>query len=426
MSKAIGIFFILLCLSSCDSKNDFAEPVKNYFLKYYGKEGLHNAADFIINNDGTFLILGTSEVIVTKGTNLGRQIYVAKVDAAGNVMWEYSYGGVNDEVAKDIELTASGELLVLANEFVTPLDQDIKLFLLNPNGATKPMDSVTYGIDPGLSDYAISVTELTSGFLVCGSKDTKSSDAPDIQDDIHVLFTKDLTVVPDATFSQVYGPGNFDVAVKAYPYQSSIFIFGYTNAVNPGDPNQSFNYWIYKVNSFGVSQNELRIGSPLDDEKVCTVSLSPPASGDGFLLTGAAKTSANVNNPYFLKLNKDLTFTLTDVQFQSRLTDDLGDLGTNLEKISSYASISSGYLVLATQKKPNGSADLYLTKIDNRGQLLWSEPVILGGAGDDFAATVSELPDGHIMVNGTMTVGGPTGQQKIVLMKLNSSGKLSN
>ena len=62
---------------------------------------------------------------------------------------------------------------------------------------------------------------------------------------------------------------------------------------------------------------------------------------------------------------------------------------------------------------------------------LWgntAEPnfVSFGGDGDDTAAAVAELPDGHIMVLGTMQLGNPPAQFKITLIKLNSNGKFAD
>jgi hypothetical protein len=37
---------------------------------------------------------------------------------------------------------------------------------------------------------------------------------------------------------------------------------------------------------------------------------------------------------------------------------------------------------------------------------------------------VYELPDGRILVFGTMTIGGAVGQKKIALIKVNQDGRL--
>jgi hypothetical protein len=54
--------------------------------------------------------------------------------------------------------------------------------------------------------------------------------------------------------------------------------------------------------------------------------------------------------------------------------------------------------------------------------LFWRE---FGGVGDDFVGAVTELPNGRILIIGTMTLGGVEGQTKIALLKLNPEGRLA-
>ena len=57
---------------------------------------------------------------------------------------------------------------------------------------------------------------------------------------------------------------------------------------------------------------------------------------------------------------------------------------------------------------------------------VWASPVIFGGQGDDFAGAVRELPDGKIVVFGTMSIGQPNGEDKMVLIKVNKDGQFAD
>ena len=75
----------------------------------------------------------------------------------------------------------------------------------------------------------------------------------------------------------------------------------------------------------------------------------------------------------------------------------------------------------------NDENDISLIKLSNTLLKEWQAPIFFGGVGDDFAGSVMELPDGKILVIGTMTLGGELkGQTKMVLIKLNSNGRLAN
>ena len=56
------------------------------------------------------------------------------------------------------------------------------------------------------------------------------------------------------------------------------------------------------------------------------------------------------------------------------------------------------------------------------GGLEWSDPVIFGGLNDDYIGAVKELPDGKIVLLGTMSLGNEA-QKKMVLIKVNKDGK---
>ncbi len=95
------------------------------------------------------------------------------------------------------------------------------------------------------------------------------------------------------------------------------------------------------------------------------------------------------------------------------------------ERLNSfYNLLENDYLILATQQlNSNLAEDLSLFKLDREIQPVWG-PEVLGGESFDEAGAVLQLPDGKIMVLGTMTVGGLNGQKKMALLKLNDKGKL--
>jgi hypothetical protein len=95
--------------------------------------------------------------------------------------------------------------------------------------------------------------------------------------------------------------------------------------------------------------------------------------------------------------------------------------------VSTKNLLSQEFMLLTNDNTvSNVDMNLALTKLTrNSLTKAWQVPLIFGGESDDFAGSVSELPDGRILVVGTMTVGGLSGQKKMVLMKLNAEGKLT-
>jgi len=151
-----------LFLFTCDTKNNIDPVFKNYFIKYYGEDGNHEAKDFIINDDGTVIIVGT----VTFGqTVLTKRVYIVKTDLEGNELWNKTLGSDFNEEAADIEPIVggpdAGNFLILSN-FDKATDQtNIRLTVINSSG-----DSLrSFNYAQYLSLRGKSVTSTTSGVM---------------------------------------------------------------------------------------------------------------------------------------------------------------------------------------------------------------------------------------------------------------------
>jgi hypothetical protein len=107
------------------------------------------------------------------------------------------------------------------------------------------------------------------------------------------------------------------------------------------------------------------------------------------------------------------------------LSFELGDLSAEAipyRKVSVFSLQQSGYLVAANNVS-SGNSDIVLMKLNVDGSEAWTVPVTLGGQGDDSQSALYELPDGRILVFGTMQIGDDR-QSKMALIKLNSDGRL--
>lgn len=109
-------FFILLISGNCL----FAQyPLPGIqWQKYLGGSGIDKPADIIINPDGTSIVVGSSksndgDVTGHHGTTATSDAWVVKLDTAGNIIWQHSYGGsADDGFSKIIATTDNGYLCV--------------------------------------------------------------------------------------------------------------------------------------------------------------------------------------------------------------------------------------------------------------------------------------------------------------------------
>lgn len=435
--RNVFLFLVFISLlASCDTKGSFDQPDENYFLKYFGNEGDQQGVDFVVNPDGTFILLGNSRI----KPDTTQQIYVAKSDAKGKVIWEKTFGGNFDEEAKDIELLADGSLIVLANSEIAKGNRDVYLLKMTQEG------DIIKTVKKGLKKYngedadedASTISITSKGFIVSGSTNAVSVDAStglpapsDVTDAMHLLFRSDLTWVDDltglwksrTTFASFSFIGE-EKAIKVFEFNSNTFyVMAYTNTDPSGNKSVSdFNFVIYGLNGFGDAYSNRLFTDDPGDEKLSDCSISPSQSGAGYRLSGISKSSSGTKI-YMVQLQQQLSFVKSDFFNPTKLGEEI-DLGSSALQIThNYSSPLAGSYI--TTEKLNGtSTDIFLTKRDNRGQEVFSE--VLGGIGDDLSGSVMELPDGRIAMIGTMTLGGVVnGQKKIVFMKLNPGGKLA-
>ena len=81
------------------------------WTRYYGLPDSDEFADAFVYRD-TIYVAGTERVPVPNTTYFRDQIYVAKLDTSGAVLWEDTYGGTNRHFANKIMMTGEGDLLV--------------------------------------------------------------------------------------------------------------------------------------------------------------------------------------------------------------------------------------------------------------------------------------------------------------------------
>lgn len=420
-----------LCLWSCDNTSTIEDPSNSFFIKFYGADGDQTGNDLVVLPDGSIMMFGT-----TRPTGKKSQWYLVKLDANGHILKELTYGGPYDEEARDIELTADGRLVVVGNSYTANGDRDILLMTLTLDGAK--IDSTLVGYknkaNQATDEDALSVSLTNDGFIVAGStsntdlKPTGSTPVNDTRDALHARFFNNLTVYPP-TWTLTQGPGTVDVAVKVIQISSSQFyLFGYSNSLVPGHPTNDVNYWVFPLGPNGDANNQvLFIGNPNTDELLSSVAIAPAQTGDGYILSGITYTTpgtTNAGDVYIARLRKSLVFNALDNQTSPKsLSLNLGNGLPN--NTSTYASRQSGFYVLTDERSFNDNQNWLLTKW-NTDVTTAFQPIVFGGEGLDDCGKVEELPDGRLLILGTMRTGKPdAGEMKMTLIKVNSDGKLA-
>lgn len=431
----ITIILILCLLLGCDTERNIPPLDDDIFLKFYGMEGEQTGVDFVLTTDNTIVMVGNSRLNPTTS----QMIYVVKVDLRGNVIWENMIGlSDKNNTVKDIELHPDGRLIIAGETEMAPGNRDVFVKILNDSG--NELDSIRYGLNKYLAsggdEEVNSITIISqglthpAGFIVSGSTTDIPFDAlkpDDIKDGLILrLLDSPLTEISTPNWRSKGEDNSEDVVVRVIQEDNNTYYgFGYTNRET--DTSKDFKYWIFKLNDAGGELNNgVKLGLPTEDEKLRTVvDVNTTDLFDrGFLLGGVAIDNSGQKRSFFVKLKRTIVFGTPSATDAKQVYSF--PLGTSqIEKMNGFYNLSNNdFHILATQNLNSTLAeDFSLFKLDREIQPVWG-PEVFGGKSTDEPGAVLQLPDGKIMVIGTMMVGDLSGQKKMALMKLNDKGKL--
>jgi len=435
------LFMVVAIAWGCDTTSNTPDPSKHFFIRYYGSDGDQKSVDMVANADGTFMLLGNSVI------NGESQIYLLKVNADGIIVWEKTYGGPNNEIAKDIEQTADGNYIILADYQSPAVGTDILLMSVDQNG--NQQDSTTFSYSGVSDEIGVSVTQLLNatspaGFIVAGNTNYDSipgdngADGFEKSTAIFIRFNADFSLAGDewnnhsGALEDDYCTKVFQVGDLTDPDSDPFVFFGYTNS-NPNIP--SFNFWATGLTrggdgaSLDIDAKGVIPGSPVGTDEILgsVTSIVSTAGFNNYLLCGISSSLSGGNDEIFLAKLNTSNLTVDGVLAPKVININLGDISsgaTNLQKVTAYPSKNLGYLI-AANSIASGNSDIILTKVGVDGNPVWTSPIVLGGPNNDFESAIYELPDRRIIVFGTMELGDE-GQAKLAFMKLNSNGEFND
>ncbi|MDV3308413.1 MAG: hypothetical protein LOY03_06315 [Cyclobacteriaceae bacterium] len=422
-----SVVLMTLTLASCDTENNLDPVYEDYFVRLFGDEGYQEGVDLVVEEaTETVLLLGT-----TTEPDGSRRVFLVKADWAGNLIWQRKLGGPDDE-ARDIEPANNGGYIILTQskdpQSADPTE-NVKLLLVTAEG--EKTDSVVFG-SPVLEgvDYGIenpnTVTTLEDGYLVTGSLEYTTTEADGGLKRVSYMklrFTNDLEW--DEEF--LYYNSQAEVASGVRSVRTGgdhIYLLGSDNKLYRTENGTNHNFWL-----FGFDNNGLPVGNkdaPLSEDRqgmdeflqaVC------PSFGEGFFLVGTQRDPSGRQDIYVSHVANDNGALLPSGQGNRVLPSDGVNRLINPVSVCRAMRGQQGYLILGTEGDV-GTRNMWLCKVSISGETVyWSSSFGAGDRNDDRAGAVAELPDGHILVVGTINVG--VSNLKMGFFKLNAAGRFA-
>jgi hypothetical protein len=407
-------------LYSCDTSSNVESPYSKYFLRYYGGDGYQTAADILPIGDGTYFLLGTTSSFDNLVEQSDSRIYLAKVDQFGTLIEEFYLGNPGD-IAKDIEPTIDNNFIILVDHLSSPTNRDIKLIKINVSG--EKLDSAVYGSAGYENGKSVTVLK-DGGMIVTGATEYDTTillnpgNPDDLSDIFHYRCDSNLNF-DDSNWYEQDGSGTIDFGVKSFEGSGEFYVFGSSNQFHQGNPEGKINLYYSSLDAGGVIKNYNFLGDFQLDTESAFVDEMPEEVGGGYFVVASKLYPTGASSLHGVRLRSALVFSSNDEIWDRELPIEARNLAGVSGAAVKYGV--QGYLILGTETAQDGTRNIWLTKIDLNGNVLWSR-VFGSPEEDDFGAAVLETSDGRILVLGTVNL--INGQSKLTLLKLNALGQL--
>lgn len=415
------ILIILILFVSCDTENSIDPDYEDYYVRFFGDQGNQEGVDLIVDeSEQTVVLLGTT---TEPGTSVKR-IFLVKSDWEGNLIWKKKLGGPYD-VAKDIEFSNDGGFIILSessNDIQQSQGLGVKLILANLDG--EKLDSTTFNspqegnVFP--SDYPKTVTPVDDGYIVTGSTEFGTDWADpdrnnDVTDILHLKYFDNLQIDVDYGFYQHRADN--DLGLKTVKVGNDFYTFGSTRKSENEITNDDYN-----IECFSSNGNVLLFGNDQSGQDEIVNSICSTFSS-GYFLAGTYSNGPGTRDIY-IGYTHEVNGKLEKAEGEGIIKIPLN---TNRmitpTSVCQSKSSQSGYIIVGTEGE-DLEHNIWLCKVSEvGGKVLWSSVFGAGDRNDDRAGAVVELPDGKILVVGTVNLG--VNNLKMGLFKLNNKGQFA-
>lgn len=366
-----------------------AQVPATLWSRTFGGSNIDIGHDVQQTRDGGFIVTGYTR---SYGTMSGRNVWLLKVNAAGNQEWNRAIGGNADEEGHAVQQTIDGGYLIagFTRSFGAGLN-DVYLIKTDTGGNTQW--SWTFG--GAQDDEAYDVLETTDGgYLIAGVTSSFAAGGRDVW-----LIKTDAAGIEQ--WRRSLGALSSDGARSIRPTSDGGYILtGWTFSYGPGALG---NAWLVKTDNAGNIVWHRAFGGTDADRGY---SVQQTTDG-GYILAGyTASIGAGLDDMLLIK---------TDSAGNDQWTRTFGgsgrDYGHSVQQTTDGGYIVAGY----TLSSGAGGDDFWLVKTDGNGNLVWSSTY--GGSSSDVAYAVRQTDDGGYIATGH-TLSSGSGVHDVWLLRL--------
>jgi uncharacterized delta-60 repeat protein len=361
--------------------------------KTYGGTGKDMATTAKQTKDGGYIIGGFSESFGTGKPDF----WVVKVNPTGGVVWQKAYGGTGTDQVQSIQQTRDGGYIVAGYTWSFGAG-GMDVWILKLNSAGSVVWQKAYGGTGDDIAYSVQQTR-DGGYIVAGSTTSFNVGYADV-------WVLKLNLIGNIQWEMTYGGGADDGAASVQQTRDSGYIVaGSTNSFTSGYQD----LWILKLRSDG--------GTCIPSAKSTATVTSTSATV--VTTTGTEFGSAGV----VADTSVTPAATAATVLGSCNWVAAYGGPGTSDDIAYSVQQTRDGGYVVAGSTMSYGAVgwDIWVVKLDPNGAIQWENTY--GGDGDDEAFSAQQTNDsGYIVAGYTKSFGAVAGD--VWVLKLTSKGAI--
>ena len=393
-----------------ENNNSNNEEGQLLWQKSFGGYGTDEATSIAQTFDGGFIVAGRSSStngdITTYKGNFDYWILRLKKD--GELEWQKSFGGSNQDIATSITQTLDGGYIV--GGYSESINGDIS----NPKGGVdywvvkmRVNGELEWQKSYGGKDFDAAqsiVQTLDGGYIIVGQSSSNDGDKSDSKGSKDYWIIK-LEEDGDLSWQKSFGGSSIDASYSVQQTSDGGFIItGRSNSYDGditssrGPLNYDYDYWILKLEEDGDLEWEKSFGGSGDDRATSIIQ----TFDGGYIIAGyngsldGDKTEPKGHNDYWIvKLEED-----GDLEWEKSFGGVGDDRATSIVQ-----TFDGGYIVAGFSKsrfddiiKTEPDTDLWIVKLEQDGELEWQKS--FGGTGDDAANSIKQTLDGGYIVAG--------------------------
>jgi hypothetical protein len=355
------------------------------WTKTYGGSGNDMGYSVQQTVDGGFIIAGWTRSFGAGGSD----IYLIKVDAVGNLVWEKTYGGSEEEMGWSVIQTPDGGYIIAGYTYSFG-NGDADVYLIRTDSLGDTLWTNTYGGDSTDSGYSLT-TASDGGFVIAGR--TQSSGAG--SDDIYLIRTDSLG---NLVWQKTYGGPLFDIAYSiCETYDGGYIIAGYSSSFGNAGA------YVIRTDSQGDSLWTRLYGGSMHD----LASHVEPINDTSYIISGYTESFGAFYGDFLLVKFNDNGDTIWTRNYGGEFTEWAYPVKQTTDNC---------YIVAGWTDSYGGTygSNVYLVKLDEWGDTIWTG--VYANDTNEAAFDMQITSDGsYIIVGSTNSYGA--GGDDVYLIK---------